>query len=74
LNNCAYDRDKSDDAKAWSIREFLSFRNSVPFDSEDYVNLAPIISNLAVLTLMYNCIMVYDFFLLLFFTSVHIAL
>ena len=46
LNSCTYDGDKSDDGKACSIREFLSFRNSVPFDSEDYVNLSPIISDM----------------------------
>jgi len=46
LNNCIYDGDESDDAKACSIREFLSFRNSVPFNSEDYVNLSTIISDL----------------------------
>jgi hypothetical protein len=42
LNNCIY-ADESDDAKACRIREFLSFRNSVPFNSEDYVDLSTII-------------------------------
>jgi hypothetical protein len=46
VNNCIYDGEESDDAKAYSIREFLSFRNSVPFNSEDYVNLSTIISDL----------------------------
>ena len=46
LGNCIYDGEESDDAKACSIRELLSFRNSVPFDSEDYVNLSAISSDL----------------------------
>jgi hypothetical protein len=46
LGNCIYDGEESDDDKACSIREFLSFINSVPFHSEDYVNLSAIISDL----------------------------
>ena len=46
LSNCTYESDEFDEAKASTIREFLLFRNSFSFDSEDYVNLSSIISDL----------------------------
>ena len=44
LGSCTNNCDEPDDAKACTIREFLLLRNSVPFDSDDYVNLSDIIS------------------------------
>ena len=46
LNSFSVDRDGSDYDKACTIRDFLILRSSVPFDSEDYVNLSTIINEL----------------------------
>ena len=46
LDSFTSDRDGPDYAKACTIRDFLFFRSSVPFDSEDYENLSNIINEM----------------------------